>query len=208
MKNPDTNKFSAALKRNASVFGVKLGARELALLAAYYELLISWNPRLHLVAPCSPEEFAVRHVLESLLLLPHLQIKARVVDVGSGGGLPILPCLGVRSDIGATLVESSAKKTIFLREAVKSMGLEDRATVVAARFEDLSTPDANAITCRALDRFGAMLPRLIKWSPANSRILLFGGDSLATQIEAAGHSFAVEPVPASDRRRLFILGRS
>ena len=62
-------------------YGMQLGAETLAHLAEYYALLIRWNQRLHLVAPCSPEEFATRHILESLLLLDHLPQSARVADI-------------------------------------------------------------------------------------------------------------------------------
>ena len=116
-----TETFSQALRDNAAEFGIQLGADEVARLSNYYELLLKWNDRLHLVAPCSPEEFATRHVLESLMLLPHLPQNARVVDVGSGAGLPIIPCLIVRADLRATLVESSPRKAVFLREALRDV---------------------------------------------------------------------------------------
>src|ERR1041385_4972640 len=90
--------FSRAVEKNASDFGLELSDAQLTLLADYYELLMKWNARLHLVAPCPPEEFAIRHVLESLWLLRHLSPGADVLDVGSGGGLPIIPCLLIRED--------------------------------------------------------------------------------------------------------------
>ena len=107
--------FSRAVEKNASDFGLELSDAQLTLLADYYELLMKWNARLHLVAPCPPEEFAIRHVLESLWLLRHLSPGADVLDVGSGGGLPIIPCLLIREDLRATLIESSKRKTIFLQ---------------------------------------------------------------------------------------------
>src|SRR2546421_2399745 len=110
--------FANALRLAAPEFGIELNAGPIRKLTEYYELLLKWNPRLHLVAPCSPEEFAVRHVLESLVLLPHLAQGARVADIGSGAGLPIIPCLIVRADLRATLIESSEKKVVFLREAL------------------------------------------------------------------------------------------
>ena len=207
MNKPITAEFTEALERNASSFGVELSGAAISKLASYYELLLRWNPRLHLVAPCSPVEFATRHVLESLILATHLPHNARVVDVGSGAGLPLIPCLVARLDLHATLIESSPKKTVFLREALKHLSLDDRAAVVAKRFEDLAPLHANAITCRALERFSEMLPRLIEWSPPGSPLFLFGGDSLLANIKATGLPFESLPVPGSDRRRLLILHR-
>ena len=146
-------------------------------------------------------------MLESLLLLPHLKRNAQVVDVGSGAGLPIIPCLVARDDIQATLIEASQKKAIFLREALKTLGLNDRAHVRAERFEDLDRPEADAITCRALDRFSDMLPRLIDWAPAKAKLFLFGGDLLLPH-HGSADPFETLPVPGSDRRRLFILTKS
>ena len=200
--------FMRNLERTASRFGIKPAARTVAQLVAYYELLLHWNPKLHLVAPCSPREFATRHILESLLLLPHLKQNPRVVDVGSGAGLPIIPCLVARDNIQATLIEASQKKAIFLREALKKLGLNDRAQVRAERFETVDRLDADAITCRALNRFSNMLPRLIDWAPATTKLFLFGGDALLAAIREAEVPFEIVPVPDSERRRLFILTKT
>jgi len=82
-------------------FNLDLPAETVSRLGEYYSLLTRWNDRLHLVAPCEPAEFAVRHVLESLLLLSHLPQHATIADIGSGGGLPIIPCLIAREDLEA-----------------------------------------------------------------------------------------------------------
>src|SRR6476660_8852771 len=130
----EREQFAEALKANAADFDIELGVKQTRLLGDYYELLLRWNERLHLVAPCSPEEFAVRHVLESLMLLRHLPQNGRVADIGSGGGLPIIPCLVARPDLQATLIESSQKKAVFLREVSNHLGL--RTTIIARPFED------------------------------------------------------------------------
>jgi 16S rRNA (guanine527-N7)-methyltransferase len=208
MKHTSKDEFAAALQQDASLFGVALSSDEILHLTSYYELLLHWNPRLHLVAPCSPAEFATRHVLESLLLLRYLKAGARVADVGSGGGLPIIPCLLARPDIRATLIESSPKKSVFLREALRSLKLDDRANVISNRFEQMPSPDANAITCRALERFQELLPQLIEWAPLNSTLFLFAGDSILSSIKAAALPFETVPVPGSERRQLIILPRA
>ena len=75
-----TGEFAEAIGRSAAAFGLTLGDREIQRLGDYYALVMKWNARLHLVAPCSPQEFATRHVLESLLLLKHLPLNAAIVD--------------------------------------------------------------------------------------------------------------------------------
>src|SRR6185295_3267602 len=194
--------FKLALQSNQAAFGVELSEETLAQLEEYYSLLTRWNDRLHLVAPCPPEEFAVRHVLESLLLVKFLPANARVADIGSGGGLPIIPCLIARPDLEATLIESSQKKVIFLREASNHLGL--RATIIARPFEDVPAPAVSYVTCRALDQFMRKLPALINWAPRNSTLLLFGGETLGEQLRRANVNFEQLLIPRSEKRYLFL----
>src|SRR5690349_8519142 len=172
-------RFAQALRSNMGSYDLELPEETLAQLADYYSLLTRWNERLHLVAPCTPEEFATRHVLESLLLLQYLPPQAKVADVGSGAGLPIIPCLIARADLEATLIESSQKKAVFLREALNGVGRN--ATIVARRFEEIEAPAVSFVSCRALDQFSAKLPQLIEWSPPGSTLLLFGGERLRAE---------------------------
>jgi 16S rRNA (guanine527-N7)-methyltransferase len=164
--------FDKALAEGSAAFGVALGEEARARLCDYFEAVARWNPRLHLVAPCAPSEFATRHILESLLALPHVARGAALVDVGSGAGLPAVPCLVARPDVSATLVESSQKKAVFLREALRDLGMGERARVVAERFEKVKPPTADALTCRALERFKEVLPALVGWS-SGVPLLLF-----------------------------------
>jgi 16S rRNA (guanine527-N7)-methyltransferase len=197
--------FTGALIRSAPQFGMDLDPGTVAALSVYYRKLTEWNARLHLVAPCSVDQFATRHVLESLTALPHISEGASVVDVGSGGGLPILPCLIARSDITATLVESSPKKSIFLKETIRELGLSDRAQVINSRFETLERPSADYLTSRALENFTQILPRLEKWAGRIRTLLLFGGESLRNALESLDLSFVTELLPESERRFLFVV---
>jgi 16S rRNA (guanine527-N7)-methyltransferase len=198
----DMDRFEPALISNMASFDLNLSPETVTQLGEYYSLLTRWNDRLHLVAPCSPEEFAVRHVLESLMLLEHLPQNARVADIGSGGGLPIIPCLIARPDLEATLIESSHRKVIFLREASNHLGL--RATIVVHPFEDTSAPAVSFITCRALDQFMRKLPALINWAPRGSTLLLFGGETLGQQLRRANVNSKRYLIPQSEKRFLFL----
>ena len=195
--------FKEAMRKQMATYGALLSEEILIKLAAYYELLLRWNQRLHLVAPCSPEEFASRHVLESLALLDHLPEGATVADIGSGAGLPIIPCLVVRQDITATLFESSQKKSVFLREALKTVNALDRANIVSKRFEESPPPKAEFITCRALDNFSSQLDALIRWPPKGSTLLFFGGDNLLRHLSELRCDTNQFLLPGSQRRFLF-----
>jgi 16S rRNA (guanine527-N7)-methyltransferase len=197
-----TERLCRALYDNARDFGIDLRPEDVKRLSEYYELLLKWNSKLHLVAPCSPEEFATRHILESLFLLPHLPRNARVVDIGSGAGLTILPCLIVRDDLRAILIESSQKKAVFLREALRCPNSREPARVTVTRFEETVVLEADFVTCRALDKFQKMLPVLIDWAPSGTTLLFFAGEKLRKQMETLFPSARVYPIPKSDRRFL------
>lgn len=201
--------FNATLETHAARYGVQPGAEARARLGAYYEHLSKWNARLHLVAPCAPGEFATRHVLESLMACSYMEEGARVCDVGSGGGLPIIPCLILRPDLRATLVEASNKKAVFLRETLRHLELQDRTQVLAERFEQTPAPEADALTCRALERFAEMYPRLVRWSPHARRLLFFGGSALGELIERDENirAFTAIKMPDSEQRFLFVCER-
>ena len=200
----EIEQFKRALELHSAEFGVVLQAAHIVRLISYYELLLKWNPKLHLVAPCSPEEFAVRHVLESLTLLKHLPTNARAADVGTGAGLPIIPCLLVRDDLHGVLIESSQRKAAFLKEASRPVKPPDRAELIVARFEDLPPPNVAFITCRALDKFSELLPELVDWAPKNASFLLFAGESLLEKIRQILQVSSVELIPQSEKRFLVI----
>ncbi|HVI70404.1 MAG TPA: 16S rRNA (guanine(527)-N(7))-methyltransferase RsmG [Pyrinomonadaceae bacterium] len=195
--------FEQSLISHMGEFDLDLPAETVTHLGKYYSLLTRWNDRLHLVAPCSPEEFARRHVLESLLLLKHLPGGAKIADIGSGAGLPIIPCLIARDDLQATLIESSQKKSVFLREALNQLGRP--STIIPKPFEDVPPPDASFVTCRALDQFMNKIAALIHWAPGGSTLLLYGGRSLREPLQSTTAKCEEFLIPLSEQRFLFVL---
>jgi 16S rRNA (guanine(527)-N(7))-methyltransferase RsmG len=197
------DRFVLTIRARSNNYGVTLSGDTTRELGEYFALLMRWNERLHLVAPCSPEDFATRHVLESLLLLKLLPISAKIVDVGSGAGLPIIPCLIARPDLNATLIESSQKKSVFLREALNQLGISNQGAIIAKRFEEIPAPDVGFVTCRALDQFIPKVSTMISWAPPKSVLLLFGGERLREALEAIGTQYNEQLIPCSEKRFLF-----
>jgi 16S rRNA (guanine527-N7)-methyltransferase len=201
------DEFDKALAERAARFGVTLDEETRARLFVYFEMVSAWNARLHLVAPCAPAEFAVRHVLESLMALRFMDEGSVVLDVGAGAGLPSLPCLVVRRDLKGVLIEASQRKVVFLRETLSRLGLLDSARVVGERFERVDAPAADCLTCRAIERFTEILPALLAWASPVPTLLLFGGEGLRARLELEGLRFETVHVPESERRFLFIVRR-
>jgi 16S rRNA (guanine527-N7)-methyltransferase len=197
------SEFIEAVKKFQNEFGLNLTDEKISTLAGYYEIVQKNNEFLHLVAPCSAEEFAVRHILESLTVLEFLPKRARFADVGTGAGLPAIPCLIVREDLKGFLIESKLKKSEFLRETLQELKLKNRVEVINRQFEEIEKPDVNFILCRALDKFTKKLPKLLKWS-GNANLLFFGGNSLHEELEKNDVKFEAKLMPMSEQRFLFI----
>lgn len=201
--NDSQRQFIRALESNQEAFGIFLSVEKIFNLTKYYELVCQHNDILHLVAPSPPEVFAVRHVLESLFAEKFLPKNARFADIGTGAGLPSVPCLIARRDLRGFLIESKLKKASFLREVLAKCKLEARAEILNRQFEELEKPAVDFITCRALDKFAEKLPKILKWSKG-CKLLFFGGNNLGEILEKRGVKLERKLIPQSEQRFLFV----
>jgi len=195
--------FISAITQHQPAFGIELSVEKIESLADFYDLIQQHNAILHLVGPCSTEEFAIRHILESLTLLDYFPIGAKFADVGAGAGLPSIPCLLVRDDLRVVLIESKEKKTKFLDLAVEKLGIANRASVVNKQFQEVDPSDCEYVTCRALDKFTEKLPGLLKWKKQR-QLLLFGGPNLREALKKQQATYIERLIPMSQQRFLFV----
>ena len=105
-----------------------------ARLAVFLSLLERWNRAYNLTAVRDPEAMVVRHVLDSLSILPWLE-GPRVLDVGSGAGLPGIPLAIIRPDCEFVLLDSNGKRTRFMSQAAAELKLPN-VSVVRSRIGD------------------------------------------------------------------------
>jgi len=122
---------------SVAVLGVEFEPGELDRIATFLALLLETNTRTNLTAIKDPADAWTRHILDSLTLLPmlaDLPDGARVIDIGSGGGLPAIPLAIVSPHLRFTLLEATGKKCDFLRHAIAELGLAN-AEVLQRRAE-------------------------------------------------------------------------
>ncbi|MDP3481782.1 MAG: 16S rRNA (guanine(527)-N(7))-methyltransferase RsmG [Sulfuricella sp.] len=113
--------------------GLHLDAVTQSSLLKYVALMQKWNKVYNLTAVRDPEKMVTQHLLDSLAVLPHI-VGSRVIDVGTGPGLPGIPLALANPALEVTLLDSNHKKTSFLRQACLELGLNN-TTVVCERVE-------------------------------------------------------------------------
>ncbi len=106
----------------------------------YVELLARWNRAYNLTAVRDPEAMVVRHLLDSLAVLPHLPACPRLLDIGSGPGIPGMILAVCRPDSEVTLVDSNLKMTRFAMTARRELGIGN-VSVQRERVERLDPTD-------------------------------------------------------------------
>lgn len=122
------------LAEGIAQLGIDVDAQTQTRLLQYLALLHKWNRVHNLTAVREPKKMVTQHILDCLAVLPYIEGK-RLVDVGSGGGLPGIPLALARPQLEVTLLDSNHKKTVFLQQAVIDLQLTN-VNVVCARVED------------------------------------------------------------------------
>lgn len=167
----------------------------------YYRLLDQWNSRLNLTAIRDPEVVLRRHFVECIFCAQRLpEGISTLLDYGSGAGFPGIPIALCCPEIQVTLGESQGKKASFLREAVRSLGLN--AEVYAGRIEEMpASRTFDAVALRAVDNMAAAVLNASDRVPSRGWLVV-----MATSADMP-KEFSQEqqsPIPGSDKGLLII----
>ena len=153
----------ATLKAGVSDLGLHMSPAQLDQLMAYLGLIQKWNKVYNLTAVRDPQEMLTHHLLDSLTaiapLVRHTQGQpAKVLDVGSGGGLPGIVLAICQPELDVSCVDTVGKKAAFIQQVAASLKLPNLRGI-HARVETLTGP-FDVICCRAF----ASLPDFVSWS--------------------------------------------
>lgn len=178
----------------AGLAALGLPAQPLAArLLDYLALLDRWNRTYNLTAIRDPREMLSKHLLDSLSMWPHVR-DGKLADLGTGPGLPGIPLALARPGLQVTLVESNGKKTRFLREVVRQLGLAN-VRVLESRAEAVDEPGAyDQITARAMDTLAGILEVGGHLLAPDGRLLAMKGQRPDAEIAALPPGWRVETV--------------
>lgn len=191
----DRERLERRLRSGLDALGLALDDAAIARLLDYIDLLVRWNAAYNLTAVRDAEEMVTRHLLDSVAVAP-LVTGETLADLGSGAGLPGIPLAIIAPDRRVTLVDSNGKKTRFMREAVRRLGLV-RATVVESRVEDVEGA-FDCVTARAFASLGDMLAWGGRLLAPHGTWLALKGRFPSDELAALPAGFRVDEVVALD----------
>ena len=128
--------YAELLQSGIKQLHISINETQLDALLRFVELLQKWNKTYNLTAIEEAEEIINKHILDSLTVATYLKGK-RIIDVGSGAGLPGIPLAIAHKDKEFLLLDANAKKTRFIQQAIIEVGLKN-AQVVQQRVEQFS----------------------------------------------------------------------
>ncbi len=203
---PDAAPLAApdGFEAQLAAVGVTLAPEALARVGHYLALLLAMNERMNLTAVTSPDEAWTRHALDALTLAPLLPPSGRVVDVGSGGGVPAIPLAVARPDLRFTLVEATQKKCSFLARAAGALGLTN-VRVEASRAELLARDPSHrgaydAVTARAVARLAELVGWTAPFARRGASLLLVKGARADEELADAAEAMRRERVTHVETR--------
>ncbi|CAI9394745.1 MULTISPECIES: 16S rRNA (guanine(527)-N(7))-methyltransferase RsmG [Citrobacter] len=181
------------LSRLLADAGISLTDHQKNQLIAYVEMLHKWNKAYNLTSVRDPNEMLVRHILDSIIVAPHLQGE-RFIDVGTGPGLPGIPLSIVRPQAHFTLLDSLGKRVRFLRQVQHELKL-DNITPVQSRVEEFpAEPPFDGVISRAFASLNDMVSWCHHLPDEKGRFYALKGQLPEDEIASLPAEFCVEAV--------------
>lgn len=212
--------FRDRLRRRAKRAGIEMPAALLEPLERYYRLLAKWNAKINLTSfglgPDGDDEAVDRLLIEPVVAARHVPPDVKsMLDIGSGGGSPAIPLKIAAPHIHLRMVEAKTRKAVFLREALRELGIGE-AAVETSRFEELlSRPElhegVDLVTIRAVRVEPRTLMSLQAFIRPGGYMFLFrgaGGTDITGALTPPLAWLATYPLADSGRSRLVVLRKT
>ena len=197
---------------SCEVFGQIVSRETYDKLRDYESLIQKWNPSINLIAKSTLSDIWNRHIVDSaqVYYAASAELSGNCTDIGSGGGLPAIVIAilaqGADKQVQMTMVESDKRKSVFLRTAIRELGLHN-ANVLNERIENVQMPVSKFISARALAPLTELFGFAQKLSDDKTTLLFQKGKNWLTEIEIAQNhwSFDYEAIKSETDSNAVIL---
>ena len=187
------------LASGARKLGLQFTPQQLEQFQVYYQELIDWNRRLNLTAITGYEEVQVKHFLDSLTVVLALKQPPgkglKLIDVGTGAGIPGIPLKIALPDIQVVLLDATRKKAVFLEHIVQKLNLEGVQVVVGRAEEIAHQPEYRQqftlVLSRAVADLAALAELTLPFCAVGGRFIAQKKGDIAAEIQVAQRAIAI-----------------
>ncbi len=159
------------------------------------ETLVETNKVMNLTAITDEKGIILRHIVDSLLISPHIPCHSTIIDVGCGAGFPTLPLAILRPDLKITALDATEKKIRFVSETAKLLGLEN-VTAMSGRAEELAlTPEwresFDFATARAVASLPVLCELTLPFVKVGGQLVAMKAKEAMSELESSKHAISV-----------------
>ena len=177
----------------------------------YMNGIISWNDKINVTAIVDPDEFIVKHFIDSITINEIVENKGKLLDIGTGAGFPGVPIKLLNDKLSVTLIDAVNKKLNVIRDVSKDMNI-DNLEIIHSRAEDLAR-DKNYreqydyVTTRAVSNLSTILEYMIPFLKVNGIAICMKGPNYKEEIDEAKNTFKVLGIKLKEVKKYMFEGQ-
>ena len=173
-------KVTELLINGARELGIELTGQQTERFLDYLDCIKLWNKKINLTGIKDESQMVINHFLDSISILPFISENSKLLDIGSGAGLPGIPLKIVMPSLEVTLLESGGKKVFFMREVIRRLGLQ-KTHAIFGRAEDIGNGVARGyfdfVVSRGVAKVGKLLELGAPYLGQGGKMMLMRGRS-------------------------------
>lgn len=194
------------LKDIFNEYGIKYTDGQLKQLSKFYEMVVETNEKFNLTAITEENDFAIKHILDSVLPMALLPQNASVIDVGAGAGFPSIPIKILRPDLKVTMLDSLNKRVNFLNEVIATLNLKN-ITAVHSRAEDYALKNREVFDiaiARAVASLVTISEYCLPFVKVGGNFIALKGSSLTEELKEATYAITLLGGKYKDIQKIYV----
>lgn len=176
------NKLNSELNR----IGIKLSSNKLDKLYQYKELLLRWNENINLTAIVDDEEIIEKHIVDSAYVLKYIESGSKVIDVGTGAGLPGIVLAICNDSLNIVLLDALQKRVTFLQAVIDALNITN-VTAVHARAEEFAKNEIresfDVVVSRAVASLNVLMELTAPFAKIGGKCIYMKSDKLNDEMK-------------------------